>query len=226
MSEQNAPRCIGIILDGNRRWAKKKDLPAVAGHAEGRENAKRIARAAARRGIEDIVMFVFSTENWKRAEKEVSDILDLFADGIASSLDELVQEGVRVRFLGQLELFSDKLRSAMRDLEEKSKAGTKTLWLCVSYGARAEMLDAAKKLKESSEEFNEQNLRKNFWSAEMPDPDLIIRAGGEKRLSNFLLWQAAYSELFFTETLWPDFSEEELDAILKEYAARKRNFGI
>lgn len=219
-------QCIGIILDGNRRWAKARGLPTLEGHRRGFENLKSVARFVRDRGIPHLVVFAFSTENWNRTEAEVSYLMDIFRDAIRDSGDELGKEHIRTRFIGQRERFSEDIREGMRETEEKTASNSKlTLWICLSYGARAEIAAAAEALRNSDTPISEETLRAHFWSTEMPDPDIIIRTGGAQRLSNFLLWQAAYSELFFLEPHWPDFDEKLLDGVLAEYAERERRMG-
>src|SRR3989344_3351404 len=218
--------CIGIILDGNRRWAKAKGLPTLEGHGRGFENLKAAARWVRDRNIPHLVVFAFSTENWKRSSEEVEYLMDIFRNAIKESGEELGREGIRTRFIGQRERFSDDIQKGMEETEAKTALNTRmTLWICLSYGARAEMTEAAKALAHAGENITEESLRSHFWSADMPDPDLIIRACGEKCGSNFLLWQAAYSELFFFKPHWPDFDERALDGILAEYAERERRMG-
>ena len=217
--------CIGIILDGNRRWAKEKGLPQLEGHRRGFNNLKSAARWVRDRNIPHLVAFAFSTENWKRSEEEVSYLMNIFRDAIRDSGDELGKEGIRTRFIGQRERFSQDIQDGMRETEEKTAGNTRmTLWICLSYGARAEIAAAAQAAAADGV-ITEESLRTHMWSAEMPDPDIIIRTSGEHRLSNFLLWQAAYSELFFLKPHWPDFSEASLDAVLAEYAERERRHG-
>lgn len=227
MSTPNeVPRCVGIILDGNRRWAKEKGLPSLVGHRKGKDNIETITLAARDLGIEHLAVFAFSTENWKRTQEEVSYLMVLFEELAKQSVERLVQEGVRVRFVGQRERFSESLQNLMRDAEEKSPARPKiTLWVCLSYGARAEIAAAAKAAAASREDISEESIAKHLWTAGMPDPDIIIRTSGEHRISNFLLWQGAYTEFFFPQVYWPDFSKKDLEDILKEYAERERRMG-
>lgn len=221
------PECVGIILDGNRRWAKAHNLHQLAGHREGLlVTYKNIAKHIRDRGIKHFVVYMFSTENWNRAPEEVSYLMDLFREAGKNQLKELSEENIRIRFIGQRERFAPDLQKLMADVEEESISNTSmTAWICLSYGGRAEITEAAKQLAAAGTEITEDSIRSHMWSAEMPDPDLIIRTSGEMRLSNFLLWQAAYSELFFTDTLWPDFTPEEFDRILEEYGSRERRRG-
>ncbi len=225
MADTTPVHCIGIILDGNRRWAKERGLPQLEGHRRGFNNLKSAARWVRDRNIPHLVVYAFSTENWKRSEEEVAYLMDIFRGAIRDSGEELGKEGIRTRFIGQRERFSQDIQDGIREAEEKTKANSKmTLWICLSYGARAE-ITAAAQAAASDGVITEESLRAHMWSAEMPDPDIIIRTSGEHRLSNFLLWQAAYSELFFIKPHWPDFNEASLDAVLAEYAERERRHG-
>lgn len=220
------PECIGIILDGNRRWAKHNGLPTLEGHRRGYERVMECARWVRDRGIPHLVVYAFSTENWNRDEAEVSYLMDLIREMAHEGLSKLAEEQVRIRFIGKLDMLPHNVREVVERVEDESKENTKfTVWACLSYGGRAEIVAAARKLAKRGEEITEKSLREHFWSAEMPDPDLIIRPGGEKRLSNFLLWQAAYSELFFLEPYWPDFTEALLNGVLADYAHRTRRIG-
>src|SRR3989344_989080 len=221
----SAPACVGIILDGNRRWAKENGVSKLEGHRAGMETLKKTVRFVRDSDIKHLIVYAFSTENWNRDKDEVSYLMDLFREAIQNEMSELGKENVRVHFIGQRERFSDDLQKAMGDIEkETEKNDAITLWVCLSYGGRAEIIAAARAAAETGE-ITEKTLEKNLWTASMPKPDIIIRTGGEKRLSNFLLWQSAYSELFFTDTLCPDFNKEEFDAILTEFATRERRRG-
>ena len=221
-----APVCIGIILDGNRRFAKERGLSSLEGHRRGFKNIEPMVLAARDFGVAHVVVYAFSTENWIRAPEEVSYLLELFEDALQLQVRRLAEEGVAVRFVGQRERFSIALQASMRQAEEKSPAEARTtLWICLSYGGRAELVHAAREAVKAGLEITEASLAGHLWTRGMPDPDLIIRPGGEKRLSNFLLWQSAYSELFFIDTYWPEFSKEELLTILEEYARRERRMG-
>lgn len=220
------PRCIGIILDGNRRWAKARGLPKLEGHRVGLlETLKNTVRFVHTRGIKHLVVYMFSTENWNREPAEVSYLMNLFRESIQKEMKELAEEHVRLRFVGQRERFSQDLQEAM-DAAERDTAHNDgiTLWCCLSYGGRAEIVAAANAAAAMGE-VTEESLSKYLWTADMPDPDIIIRTSGEQRLSGFLTWQSVYSELFFTHTFWPDFSEKEFDDILAEYAERERRHG-
>ncbi len=220
------PTCIGIILDGNRRWAREKGLPQLEGHRQGFENFIEACRWTRDLGVPNLVVYAFSTENWNRKAEEVSYLMDLYRKMAGEHLKELTKENVRVRFLGQSERFAPDLQKMMREAEEMSPADyVFTVWVCLSYGGRAEIVEATKRLQESKEEVTEESLRHAMWSADMPDPDIIIRTGGEKRLSGFLTWSGVYSELFFLDTYWPAFTKVHLENVLKEYAERERRMG-
>lgn len=224
-ADAQAPACVGIIIDGNRRWAKAKGLPKLEGHRVGLEMVKKTTRLARSRGIKHLVVYAFSTENWSREPIEVSYLMDLFRRAIQKELKELGEEGVRIRFVGQRRRFSEDLQQAMNDAEKETKQHDAiTLWMCLSYGGRAEIVAAARAAALSGD-VTENSLAQHLWTTGMPDPDIIIRTGGEKRLSGFLSWQSVYSELFFTDTFWPDFSALEFDAILAEFSTRERRHG-
>ncbi|MBU6491099.1 di-trans,poly-cis-decaprenylcistransferase [Patescibacteria group bacterium] len=221
-------QCVGILMDGNRRWARGHGLSISQGHATGLKKAKEITRHAFARGVDTVILYAFSTENWNRPPEEVKHLMKLFGGALVRELDELSREGIRVRFIGDLTRLPESLRAAAERFErERSHSDSgKTLAIALSYGGRAEILAAVNRLlKEGKESMNEEDMRAVLWSTSMRDPDLIIRTGGEKRLSNFLPWQSVYSELFFLDTLWPDFSKEELDAVLADFSERERRHG-
>lgn len=219
--------CIGIILDGNRRWAKGKGLPVLAGHRQGFENLKSIARAVRDRGIPHLAVYAFSTENWSRPEDEVTGLMGLLKEAAYEGTKDLAAEGVRLRFVGDPAPLDAGVRAAIEKAERESAQNRGfTLWICLSYGGRAEIVAAAEAAGAHEGLLTEELISQHLWTAEMPDPDIVIRTGGQKRLSNFLLWQSAYSELFFLDMLWPDFTPSDLGTVLDEYGGRKRNFGI
>jgi undecaprenyl diphosphate synthase len=221
----SVPACVGIILDGNRRWAKARGLPAFEGHRAGMEALTRAVRFVSESGVRHLIVYAFSTENWNRKEEEVAYLMDLFRESMQKQMRAFGKEGVRARFVGQRERFSDSLRQAMDEVEEETKGNDSlTLYVCLSYGGRAEIVAAANAAAAEGE-VTEETLMCHMWTAGMPDPDIVIRTSGEKRLSGFLPWQTVYSELFFINTFWPDFSKEEFDAILVEYAQRERRRG-
>lgn len=228
-------RSIGIIMDGNRRWAKARGLPPFEGHRQGYETLKKLGDAFPHLretyGLEYVTLYAFSTENWKRHAEEVEFLVRLFEGALRENLDSISQglpeeKRLRVRVAGQKERFSPQLQKLMNEIEEKTKDCTAgTACFALSYGGRAEILDAAARLATEGKSLTEENFSNALWTAGIPDPDIIIRTSGEKRLSNFLPWQSVYSELFFTDTLWPDFSVEELENIFKEFYARERRHG-
>lgn len=224
---RDIPQCVGIILDGNRRWAKERGLSAFEGHRHGMENIEPIVLALRDRGVKHVVVFAFSTENWQRSEDEVSYLMEIFESIAHSTLDRLTKERVAVRFIGERERFAKSLQDAMADVEaHEAQDSQTTLWVCLSYGGRADIAQAAAALSRERLEITERALSARLWTDGMPDPDVIIRTGGNQRISNFLLWQSAYSELFFVKKYWPDFTPADLDAVLAEYALRERRMGV
>lgn len=227
------PQSIGVILDGNRRWARARELPALEGHRAGYNKTKEFVLWARDAGVRAVIAYVFSTENWNRASTEVSYLMNLLREALAERETRAYKkENIQIRVVGDRAMLADDMKDQIARAEEHTKdQGGLTLAFALSYGGRREIADAASRLVESMRNnvfrgvVDEKTLAKYLWTADIPDPDLIIRTGGEQRLSNFLLWQAAYSELFFTKTLWPDFSKEEFESILAEYAKRERRFG-
>lgn len=220
------PVCIGIIMDGNRRWAKAKGLPKLEWHRQGAETLKEMVKFAGESGVKHLVVYAFSTENWGREPEEVSYLMDLFREYVKKELKKIGDGGVRIRFAGQRERFAEDIQETMIETEGETDKNDKiTLWICFSYGGRAEIVAAANAAAAKSDVITEKLLEQNLWTTGMPEPDIIIRTGGEKRLSGFLTWQSVYSELFFSDTLWPDFTEKEFDAILAEFASRERRRG-
>ncbi len=223
--KKNVPTCIGIILDGNRRWAKEQGLSAFEGHRRGMDNLESIGRAARDMGVRHMIVYAFSTENWNRSKDEVSYLMKIFESMAQEGLAKFTDEGIAVRFIGQRGRFSPTLQSAMSKAEAKNPADPLlTVWVCISYGGRAEIVEAAQKAAREGE-ITEETVSGNLWTSGMPDPDLIIRTGGEQRISNFLPWQSVYSELFFLKTYWPAFTTEDLKKVLDEYATRERRMG-
>lgn len=221
-----APTCVGIILDGNRRWAKEHGLSTFEGHRAGMDALTSAVRFIRDSGVKHLVVYAFSTENWNRKPEEVAYLMDLFRDSIRTQLRELGKEGIRVRIVGQRERFSKDLQEAMNDVEKETQSNQAfTLWTCLSYGGRSEIVAAARAAAASGKEITAETFARHLWTADMPDPDIIIRTSGEKRLSGFLPWQSVYSELFFTDTFWPAFGKEEFDSILAEFATRERRRG-
>jgi undecaprenyl diphosphate synthase len=220
---------VAIILDGNGRWAEGKGLPVEAGHREGTRALRRTVEAAIDLGIQSLTVYAFSTENWLRPPTEVDSLMEIFEETIDRELPDLAKQGVRTRFIGRRDRVSEELLDRMAALElETANRERLQLWIAFDYGGRAELADAAKRLIASGvepEEVDEDVLAVYLYAPDMPDPDLLIRTSGEVRISNFLLWQVAYSELVFVDTLWPDFGEDDLRRAVAEYAGRKRRFG-
>ena len=215
-------RYVAIITDGNGRWAEQRGLPTVEGHRAGADTVKARLRDAVELGIEELTVYSFSTENWSRPAEEVSGLMRMFGERIESETPELDEEGVRMRFIGRREGVSSELIERMAWAEEKTADNERiTLFVAFNYGGRAEILDAARGFEEGDEE----EFRRRLYAPEMHDPDLLIRTSGEQRISNYLLWQCAYSELVFRDELWPDFDRAALEACLNEFAARQRRFG-
>lgn len=225
MDETSRVECLGVIMDGNRRWAKAHGLPKIEGHRHGYERAIECARWVRDRGVKHFVLYAFSTENWNRTNEEVSYLMDILRGMATEGLTQLAKEDIRIRFIGTRDRLAPDVIDAIEKAEKESERNSFTMWICLSYGGRAEITAAAIAVVAAGVPITEESLHAHFWSAQMPDPDIIIRTSGEKRLSNFLLWQAAYSELFFIDIFWPDFSEKELDAILTEFAVRERRRG-
>ncbi len=227
------PRHIAIIMDGNGRWAKKRGLPRTAGHAAGAEAFRRTANYCRTLGVEYLTVYAFSTENWKRSEEEVSGIMKLLGKYLSEALRDMEKNHVRFQFFGDLTRLSPQLQKLCRDAEERSKGfGQVQVNFCLNYGGRDEIVKAAQAFaadvsqgKRKPEELTEQMLSGYLYSADVPDPELIIRPSGEMRTSNFLLWQSAYSEYVFMDVLWPDFQPDDLDQAIAEYNRRNRRFG-
>ncbi len=218
----SAPKYVAIITDGNGRWAQQRGLPVIEGHRAGADVVKARLRDAAQLGVEELTVFSFSTENWSRSPEEVGALLRMLDERIASETPELAAEGVRMRFIGRREGVPDALVERMEWAEGVTADGDRiTLFVAFNYGGRAEIVDAARSFQGSSEE----EFRSQLYAPEMHDPDLLIRTSGEQRISNYLLWQCAYSELVFSEQLWPDFDRAAFEAALGEYETRQRRFG-
>jgi undecaprenyl diphosphate synthase len=222
------PRHVAIIMDGNGRWAEARGLPRVAGHREGSEAVRAITRAARRVGVEALTLYAFSTENWGRPEDEVEALMHLLAEFLESERAEMMENGIRLHAIGDI----DRLPSAVRDRLAAARAETArnrgmTLTLALSYGARQEIVAAARAAaRAKGAALEAEDLEAALWTAGLPELDLLVRTSGERRISNFLLWQAAYAELVFTDVLWPDFRDAELFAAIADYQTRERRFGL
>jgi len=216
-------------MDGNGRWAGRRGLPVAEGHREGTRALRRTVEAAIDLGVESLAVYAFSTENWARPTDEVESLMEIFGETIERELPDLARQGVRTRFIGRRDRVPGWLNEQMEALEAETAANDRlALWIAFDYGGRAEIVEAARRLLAtgvSADEVDEEMIAAHLYAPELPDPDLLIRTSGELRLSNFLLWQLAYAELVFVETLWPDFGEDELRSALADYATRRRRFG-
>jgi len=224
---KKVPNHLGIILDGNRRWAKERHLPLFFGHRKGAETVKKIINLVRDKGVKILTLFVFSTENWKRSQKEVNYLMGLLGKAFNKKyIQEIYEKGIKVKIIGERDKFTKSLRERIRQIEEITKDNkSMVLNFALSYGGRAEIVQAIKNIiskKIPIEKINEEAIKENLW---ISDVDLIIRTGKEQRISNFLIWQAAYSELYFSLKYWPDFTEQDLNAAFTEYASRQRRFG-
>jgi len=226
MKLEKIPVHVGIIMDGNGRWAKKRGLPRIEGHKKGAEVAEKIISFAKELGIKYITLYAFSTENWKRPKEEVNFLFTLMYQYILTKLEKLLTNDIRFKVIGRIDELPDFLKEGFRDIERKTAhCSSMTAVFAVNYGGRQEIVDAVKKIVEKGEPVTEEAIAKNLYFPELPDVDLIIRTSGEMRISNFLLWRASYAELWFTKTLWPDFTEEEFLEAIKDYSKRERRFG-
>lgn len=226
---KQTPLHIGIIMDGNGRWAQKRGLARTAGHKEGLETAKKIVKACANAGIKYVTLYTFSTENWKRAQEEVGYLMGLIKGHLRSEFEFYKANGIRIEHLGDLKGLPEDVQTEIINAKEETKNFTGlTVVLAINYGGRDEIIRSVKKIIEKqfdSDSLTEKSISDNFDIPELPDVDFLIRTGGEKRLSNFLLWHSAYAELCFTDTLWPDYTEDELIENLNEFYKRTRRFG-
>ena len=227
------PNHVGIIMDGNRRWAKKHHLPVVMGHSKGAEVFKKLALYCNKIGLNCLTVYAFSTENWKRSESEVAALMKLFRKYIHDVMEEFKNENIKIKFIGDNSRFSDDIQKGISDIETntKNRSGLR-LNIAMNYGSRAEITDAVKVISEKAvsgfidfRKITEETVSNHLYTSGSPDLDLVIRTAGEQRLSNFLLWQAAYSEFYFSEVLWPDFDENEFEKAISEYLKRTRKFG-
>lgn len=229
LQDRGVPRHVAIIMDGNGRWATKRGLPRLAGHDAGTENIRRITRKAVDLGIRYLTLWAFSTENWSRPQEEVQHILHVLSDAIGRETQELHREQAQLRHIGSLDGLEPALQQAIRDAIELTRDNDKiVLTLAFNYGGRAELIQAIRRIVEDgvpSDQICDDLIRRYLYTDDLPDPDLIVRTSGEMRISNFLLWQGAYSEYYFTPTLWPDFGPDDLEQAVNEYRHRERRFG-
>lgn len=220
------PHHIAIVMDGNGRWAKRRFLPRLAGHKQGVEALRRCARACAERGVKVLTVFAFSSENWNRPTDEVNGLMELLAGALGREVPSLARDGIRLFFVGERSSLSDKVQAGLAQAEAATAHNERmVLNVCFNYGGRWDIAQAAAKLVASGRVINEAAMGEAMALAHVPDPDLLIRTGGEMRISNFLLWQAAYSELFFSDKWWPEFDERALDDAIAEFNRRERRFG-
>lgn len=226
---QNLPNHLGFIMDGNRRWARDQGLQTFEGHRQGYESLKKIVEYAAKKKIKNLSFYAFSTENWARSKKEVSFLMDLILKMMTRDLAEIKQKGVRIFWLGSEAKLSSKLVEALNNAVEVTKDNTKiNVGICFNYGGQMEIVEAVKKIIEDNlkpEEIEEKTLSRYLYSPELPAVDMVIRTSGERRISNFMLWRVAYSEMYFINKHWPDFEAEDFDDVLLEYGKRQRRFG-
>lgn len=225
----HVPSHIAIIMDGNGRWAKSRGKDRLVGHEAGTENIRRILRHAARRGVEYLTIWAFSTENWRRPEEEVSGLMDILGRTLVSEIEELHQQGAQLRHIGDLSALSPELQASINEAIERTSVNNRiVLTIAFNYGGRQELVQAIRRMIADGvnpDMVTEEAICDYLYMPELPEPDLIIRTSGEKRISNFLLWQGAYSELHFSDKFWPDFDEADLDEALLDYAGRERRFG-
>ena len=226
MTANQIPHHIAIVMDGNGRWASKRFLPRIAGHKQGVDSLKRCAKACEARGVKVLTVFAFSSENWQRPAEEVSGLMDLFALALGREVQQLHADGVQLRFIGERLGLSTRVIQSIDQAESVTAANTRlVLNICFNYGGRWDIVQAAARVAAQGLALTEQHLNEAMSLSHVPDPDLVIRTGGEQRISNFLLWQSAYSEFFFTDKLWPDFDATELDEAIQSFARRERRFG-
>lgn len=233
MTKDTTLNHIAIIMDGNGRWATRRGLPRFMGHRKGAETVKTITKAAAEEGIRYLTLYAFSTENWQRSPEEVSYLMDLLRQYLKNDLQEIRDNKIQIRFIGEREMLDEDIRQAMASLEAETASFDKmTLCIALSYGSRQEIVAAARKIAAavkhgdmSPEDIDISLFSDMLYTKDIPDPDLLIRTSGEQRLSNYLLWQLAYGELAFTDVLWPDFSLEDLKRIIADYKTRERRYG-
>jgi undecaprenyl diphosphate synthase len=222
------PRAVAIVMDGNGRWAEARGVDVADGHRAGSRALRPIVETAIDVGVGSLAVYAFSTENWTRSQDEVGDLMEIFGETIERELHDLAKEGVHTRFVGRRDRAPDWLQAKMEELEAATENERRLhLWIAFDYGGRAEIVEAARRAAASGEgdELDEEAFGKFLYAPEMPDPDLVIRTSGELRVSNFLLWQSAYAEFVFTDTLWPDFGPDEFRAAIEDYAGRRRRFG-
>ncbi len=233
MKLENNIKHIAMIMDGNGRWAKKRGLPRSAGHKEGAKTLQKIVKSVADMGIKYLTVYAFSTENWRRDKEEVAYLMNLLREYLDNDIKSIQEQGGRIRFIGERSMLDADIVAKISQVENQTAKNEKfTFCVALSYGSRAEIISAAQKAAKAvaqgymkSDDIDENSFSKFLYTSDIPDPDILIRTSGEQRISNYLLWQIAYSELFFTPTLWPDFSEAELKEIINDFNSRERRYG-
>lgn len=231
--KKNKLEHIAVIMDGNGRWAQKRGMPRTVGHKKGAETVKEITRAAGELGIKYLTLYAFSTENWQRSEDEVNALMDLLREYLKSDIKELQENGVKIIFIGERDMLATDIVEQMKKVEEETINNNKmVLCIALSYGSRQEIVNAARRIAVlfkrgdiEPEDIDIKMFSDMLYTKDIPDPDILIRTSGEHRISNYLLWQLAYAEMFFTDTLWPDFSRKELEQIIQDYQTRERRYG-
>ncbi len=220
---------LGIILDGNRRWAREKNLPTLKGHQRGYDKIKKVGEWCLEHNIKILTVYAFSTENWKRSKKEVAYLMRLLKKALTDEVEYFKSKGIKIKVIGRISDLSQSLQKAVKNIEKETRNGKKGLLnIAISYGGRVEIVEAIKKIIKKGiapDKIEEKTVEKNLYTADLPDPDMIIRTSGEQRLSGFLLWQSSYSELYFTPTYWPAFSKKDLETAINWFLKRKRRFG-
>ena len=224
--QSQLPKHVAFIMDGNRRWAKKKKLKIIDGHKKGSEIVKKIVKKSLEFNIKYLTFFSFSTENWNRSKDEILNLQTLLSFYLDSEEEHFIKKKIKFSFIGEIDKFDDKIKSKLKNLQELTRSFSKLHFtLALSYGSRREIVNSIKKINKNLSLLTEEDISKSLMTKNIPDPDLVIRTSGEMRLSNFLLWQVAYSELYFTKTLWPEFNTQKYILALKNYISRKRRFG-
>ncbi len=224
MSDNNYPRHVAIIMDGNGRWAKKRGLPRALGHRQGGEAVRRVVKAAENLGLECLTLYAFSSENWKREEEEISDLMGLMRRFIEANLKDMIERRVRLRIIGDYKAFAPDIVEKLEDALEQTKHGQRTLAVALNYGAQQEIAHAARLAAEEGS-IDSETISRHLYTTDLPPLDLLIRTSGEVRLSNFLLWQSAYAEMLFLDVLWPDFGEDDLRQACEIFVTRERRYG-
>jgi undecaprenyl diphosphate synthase len=220
------PHAVAIVMDGNGRWAAAHNVSVAEGHRAGSRALRPVVETAIDLGVESLAVYAFSTENWTRPGDEVEALMNIFGETIDRELVDLAKEGVRTRFVGRRDRAPEWLRTKLAELEAATAQESRlNLWIAFDYGGRAELVEAARRIAESGADIDEESFGRYLYAPEMPDPDLVIRTSGELRVSNFLLWQSAYAEFAFVDTLWPDFGPDDFRAAIEDYASRRRRFG-